>query len=111
MVAKNNFLNLVKLKHGGKDKIARARSIQARMRARGVKFDQHADWFPTFQDECLTFPRGKHDDQVDAFAYLGLMLLELIEAPTEKEKADESYYEELENSYGDSDGRNAICGY
>lgn len=111
MIAKNVFLNLVKLKHGGKDKIARARSIQARMRARGVKFDTNSEWFAQFQDECLTFPRGKHDDQVDAFAYLGLMLLELIEAPTQQEKADEEYYEELGKSYGDADGRNAITGY
>lgn len=111
MIAKNIFLNLVKLKHGGKDKIARARSIQARMRARGVKFDTSADWFAQFQDECLTFPRGKHDDQVDAFAYLGLMLLELIEAPTQQEKADEEYYEELGKSHGDADGRNAVTGY
>src|SRR5574343_173186 len=111
MIAKNVFLNLVKLKNGGKDKIARARSIQARMRARGVKFDTTAEWFAQFQDECLTFPRGKHDDQVDAFAYLGLMLLELIEAPTQQEKADEEYYEELGKSHGDADGRNAITGY
>lgn len=111
MVAKNVFLNLVKLKHGGKDKIARARSIQARMRARGVKFDDRAEWFQTFQDECLQFPRGKHDDQVDAFAYLGLMLLELIEAPTENERKTEEYYEELEKSYGDADGRSATTGY
>lgn len=111
MVARNNFINLVKLKHGGKDKIARARSIQARMRARGVKFDNHADWFAGFQDECLTFPRGKHDDQVDAFAYLGLMLLELIEAPTQQEKADDEYYEELEKSHGTNAGRNAVTGY
>lgn len=111
MVARNSFLNLVKLKHGGKDKIARARSIQARMRARGVKFDTNADWFMTFQEECLQFPRGKHDDQVDAFAYLGLMLLELIEAPTAKEKADDDYYEEMEKSYGDADGRCAATGY
>lgn len=111
MIAKQIFLNLVQLKHGGKDKIARARSIQARMRARGIKFDNHADWFPAFQEECLQFPRGKHDDQVDAFAYLGLMLLSLIEAPTLQEKIDEDYYEELENSYGDADGRSATTGY
>ena len=111
MIAKNTFINLVKLKHGGKDKIARARSIQARMRARGVKFDVNADWFPTFQEELMQFPRAKHDDQADAFAYLGLMLLQLIEAPTEKEVADKHYEEDLEQSYGEHSGKSATCGY
>lgn len=111
MIAKNTFINLVKLKHGGKDKIARTRSIQARMRARGVKFDTNADWFPQFQEELMQFPRAKHDDQTDAFAYLGLMLLQLIEAPTEKERAEKQYEEDLENSYGEHAGRSAITGY
>lgn len=111
MIAQNTFINLVKLKHGGKDKIARARSIQARMRARGVKFDTDADWFPAFQEELMQFPRAKHDDMVDAFAYLGLMLLQLIEAPTEKEQADEKFEEEVEKSYGESHGRSNVTGY
>jgi predicted phage terminase large subunit-like protein len=62
MLAKGIFLNLIKLKHGGKDKVARTRSIQARMRARGVRFDVDSDWFTTFQEECMQFPRAKHDD-------------------------------------------------
>jgi len=81
------------------------------MRAHGIKFDKGGDWYPIFENECLSFPRGKHDDQVDAFAYLGLMLLELIEAPTENERKTEEYYEELEKSYGDADGRSATTGY
>lgn len=111
MVAKNTFINLIQLKHGGKDKIARARSIQARMRARGVKFDTDADWFIGFQDELMQFPRAKHDDQTDAFAYLGLMLLQLIEAPTEQEVRDQEYYEEMEKSYGDATGASKYTGY
>lgn len=111
MIAKGVFLNLFRLKHGGKDKVVRSRSIQARMRAGGVRFDKEADWFLTFQEELLQFPRAKHDDQVDCFAYLGLMLLELIEAPTQKELKDAEYLEELENSYGDGTGKSAICGY
>lgn len=111
MISQNTFMNMIKLKHGGKDKIARARSIQARMRAHGVKFDKDADWFTTFQDECVQFPRARHDDQVDAFAYLGLMLLELIEAPTKEEQEDEEYYESYDRSKSDDHGRSAVCGY
>ena len=57
MVASNTFISLVPLKHMGKDKTTRARSIQARMRAKGVIFDKDGDWYPSFEDECLTFPR------------------------------------------------------
>jgi len=62
MLAENTFLNLKKLKHGGKDKIQRCRGIQARLRAHTIKFDKGADWYPVFEDELLKFPRDKHDD-------------------------------------------------
>lgn len=111
MVKQNTYLSLHRLKTGGKDKMFRARSIQARMRARGVKFDKQADWFPKFEDELLTFPRNKHDDQVDAFAYLGLMLETLVEAPTAAEEAEELYQDELEQSGASFTGRNQTTGY
>ena len=110
MIKTGAFINLVKLKHGGKDKIARARSIQARMRAQGVKFNTQDDWFDRFQSECLRFPRDKHDDQVDAFAYLGMMLDSLIEAPTQQEMAEEEYFDEYERNVG-ATGRSAVTGY
>jgi predicted phage terminase large subunit-like protein len=111
MVRNNTYLSLYPLKHGGKDKLTRARSIQARMRAHGVKFDIEEEWFPEFENECLTFPRGKHDDQVDAFAYLGLMLDMLVEAPTIREMEEEEYEEELELSGMNNQGRSSVTGY
>jgi len=111
MFKQNTFLSLYPMKHMGKDKLTRARSIQARMRAKGVLFDKDADWFPKFEDECLTFPRGKNDDQVDAFAYLGKMLDVLIEAPTAREQADMDYLESLEESGLNMEGRNSTTGY
>ena len=111
MVKNNVFLSLVPLKHGGKDKVARSRSIQARMRAHGVRFSKDADWYPSFENECLTFPRGKHDDQVDAFAYLGLMLDKIIEAPTKEEEDEDEYNGELRESGYDASGRNGTTGY
>jgi predicted phage terminase large subunit-like protein len=111
MIAQNTFLSLVPLKHGGKDKVTRARSIQARMRAHGVKFSKEDDWFFNFEQECLTFPRGKHDDQVDAFAYLGLMLDLLIQAPTDVEEAEMEYEDELRRSDFYNQGRSAVTGY
>jgi len=42
------FPHLIQLKHSGKDKVQRARAIQARMRTKAVKFDKEADWYPLF---------------------------------------------------------------
>jgi predicted phage terminase large subunit-like protein len=111
MFTTGTFINVVRLKHGGKDKIARARSIQARVRAKSVKFDKTAAWYQTFEDELTRFPRDVHDDQVDAFAYLGLMLNMLTEAYTIEEMAQEEYEEELINSGITLNGRSAITGY
>lgn len=109
MVRQNTYLSLFPLKHNGKDKIARARSIQARMRAHAVKFDKQAEWYPTFEEELIRFPRDTHDDQVDAFAYLGLLLDRMIEAPTVQEQEDE-IYEDERREY-EHTGRSRITGY
>jgi predicted phage terminase large subunit-like protein len=111
MIQRNTFINLVLLKHMGKDKLSRARSIQARMRAKGVKFAKEEDWFPSFEQELLTFPRGKNDDQVDAYAWMGMMLDWLIEAPTREETEDEDYKLELEKSDINNQGRSSVTGY
>jgi phage terminase large subunit-like protein len=99
------------MKHGGKDKLTRSRSIQARMRSKGVKFDKDADWYQTFEDELLRFPRDKHDDQVDTFAYLGLMLDKLIEAPTLAEQDEEDYNDDVRRSNSGEYGRSPTTGY
>lgn len=106
-----DFAFICPLKHMGKDKLARSRSIQARMRAKTVKFDKEADWYQPFEDECIRFPRDKHDDQVDAFSYLGIMLDKLIEAPTQKEMNEEIYADEYRISGLYDAGRSAITGY
>ena len=111
MINRNVYPTIVNMKHMGQDKLTRARSIQARMRAGGVKFDKDSDWYPTFEDECSRFPRDKNDDQVDAFAYLGLLLDKLIEAPTDYEVAQEEYEDELNDSGLSFSGRNATTGY
>lgn len=111
MLRQNVFLNLVKLKHGGKDKIARARSIQARMRAKTVKFDKGADWYQTLEDEMTRFPRDTHDDQVDAMAYLGMLLDKVVEAPTRDELEEEEYQDELRESESGDYGRSTLTGY
>ena len=111
MLKENTYLNLVKLKHGGKDKIARARSIQARMRAKTVKFEKGADWYQAFEDELTRFPRDTHDDQVDAFAYLGLLLNSLVEAPTAEEMEEDEYDLDFKQYGTYLNGRSTVTGY
>lgn len=93
-----------------KDKISRAHSLQARMRAGGVEFDKEADWYPELEEEFLRFPRGKHDDIVDAVSWIGLVLDKLVEAPTNQELEDEEW-EELFADEVFSIGRSAYTGY
>lgn len=111
MVRNNQYPLIYPLKSMGKDKLERSRSIQGRMRAKTVKFDKEADWFFGFQEECIQFPRSKHDDQVDAFSYLGIMLDKLLEAPTIREIQEEEYEDELRRSNWHDIGRDATTGY
>lgn len=111
MMETGNYLNITLLKPHRQDKIQRARSIQARMRAGSVKFDKGADWWPVFEDECLTFPRARHDDIVDALAYQGILIDKMSEGLT-AEEIQEDHYEEEYNQSGHTDkGRDKICGY
>ena len=93
-----------------RDKVRRARSIQARMRAGKMQFDKDAYWYPDLEAEMLVFPRGKHDDQVDALAWVGLTLDKMYEGPTVDELEDEEWEEE----FGEDSlylTRNPITGY
>jgi predicted phage terminase large subunit-like protein len=112
MIKYNIWPNIVKMKTMGKDKVQRARSIQGRMRAKTIKFDKQADWYPALEDELLKFPRGVKDDQADAFAWLGLLLDEIVEAPTKQEEIEEEYQDELRQSAdAGSSGRSSWSGY
>lgn len=112
MVAQNIYPNIVELSPARTDKITRSYSIQARMRAGAVKFDKDTDWYQNLEDEMVRFPRDKHDDQVDAMSYLGLMIDLYVEGRTKEEKErddDEEEHEAEENSW--EDGKSLIGGY
>ena len=50
------------------DKAVRAQSMRGRMAMLGLYVRQAAPWFADLRAELLSFPAGKHDDQVDAQA-------------------------------------------
>jgi predicted phage terminase large subunit-like protein len=56
------------------DKAIRAQSIRGRMALDGLYVPTFADWYPAFRSELLSFPAGKHDDQVDALGLVGQLL-------------------------------------
>lgn len=104
------YINLREMKIGGQDKIRRARSVQARTRAGKVEFDHDASWWPAFQEELLYFPRGSYSDQVDAFAWVGLLLDRMVDTrgPGEFEEVseeDEELFDPL------ALGMNSLAGY
>ncbi|OUW88854.1 MAG: hypothetical protein CBD86_01925 [Gammaproteobacteria bacterium TMED226] len=64
------------LKTGRRDKEARARAIQGRMQQGMVYLPRDALFTGPLVAELLRFPNGIHDDQVDALAWVGLMMTE-----------------------------------
>lgn len=94
-----------------KDLWNRARSFQGRHRAGLVKFNKYLDWYPAFEEELSTFPRGIKDDRVAAVAVLGLALEKMVAAPTIREQAEEDYLLEVQDSNLLYIGRSEATGY
>jgi len=88
------------LKTGRRDKEARARAIQGRMQQGMVFFPKDAIFTGPLVAELLRFPNGIHDDQVDALAWLGLMMTEFAtyKAPVIKEPSWRDRLDELAKS-------------
>lgn len=57
-----------------RDKATRARSIQGRMSMGKVFLPRNAPWTEPLVSELLSFPFGKHDDQVDVLSLFGRMM-------------------------------------
>jgi len=71
------------------DKAVRAQSIRGRMALEGLYVPIGAAWYPDLRAELLSFPAGKHDDQVDALGLVGQLLDYMMTGPkaAEPEKA------------------------
>jgi predicted phage terminase large subunit-like protein len=50
------------------DKLTRMHAQSAKVQAGHVLVPRHADWLDDFFIEIIQFPRGRHDDQVDALS-------------------------------------------
>ncbi len=109
MRERNIYININKVAPVA-DKSERARSIQARLRSGSVYFDKSFSWYDGFEDEMRTFPRGAHDDMVDAFSWVGHTLDKMYEAPTKSEFEDETW-EEFQDEYSEPFGMCSTTGY
>lgn len=69
------------------DKAVRAQSIRGRMALEGIYVPIHAPWYAALRAELLSFPAGKHDDQVDALGLIG-QLLDYMTAGRKPKKDD-----------------------
>src|SRR5262249_9146596 len=65
------------------DKAVRAQSIRGRMALDGLYVSTNAPWLAEFKRE-LSFPAGKHDDQIDALGLIGQLLDQMV--PGQKPK-------------------------
>jgi predicted phage terminase large subunit-like protein len=76
------------------DKATRARSIQGRMALNKLHVPVHLPWYAAFENEMLSFPAGKHDDQVDAMGLIGQLLDKVVfgEPKPKRDTSKESGY-------------------
>lgn len=74
------------------DKAIRAQSIRGMMANVGLYVPAEAPWYAALRSELLSFPAGKHDDQVDALGLVGQLLDKMLKGrkprPTEKPRRD-----------------------
>jgi hypothetical protein len=54
----------------------------------GLYCPVRASWFADFRSELLSFPAGKHDDQVDALALAGQLLDMMVPGRVPKDDKD-----------------------
>ncbi len=102
-----DFIN-IDAKAPTKDKESRAQTLRAMMRAGKVKFDKEAEWYPDLEEEMLHFPKWPTVDQVDAMAWLALLVAEMAEGMTSEEEYEEEWDEDHEF---EELGASAITGY
>jgi predicted phage terminase large subunit-like protein len=76
------------------DKAVRAQAIRGRMELIGLHVPIKEPWYGALRSELLSFPAGKHDDQVDALGLLGQLLDQVMKGRKAKppvEPEDKSY--------------------
>jgi predicted phage terminase large subunit-like protein len=87
------------------DKGVRAQSIRGRMALEGLYLPRGGPWRQGLEAELLTFPAGRHDDQVDALGLVGQLLDRMVRgtAPRPQRVQHRDAYARLFDEVGDAD--------
>lgn len=96
-----------------KDKAARGRPLQKRMRAGGCRFEKEAIWYPAFEAELLRFTGNSDavaDDQFDSAA-LAVKGFELMSEIEDDDFMDEDEFEARRHDPHVNQGRSSVTGY
>jgi predicted phage terminase large subunit-like protein len=75
------------------DKATRARAIQGHMAQHGLYVDTKKPWYAAFQQELLTFPASKYDDQVDALSCFGQLLNQVLPGRMKPQDKEEGLFD------------------
>jgi hypothetical protein len=98
-----------------KDKAARGRPLQKRMRSGGMRFDKRAAWYPEYEDELLRFTgmaEAMLDDQFDSSAILARGIEDLNPVEEEDfETEEEQYFSRQSARMRGGEGRSQVTGY
>ncbi len=108
MRRRNRYLSIQKITPT-KDKETRAKVLQGMLKSMHVRFDKKMTYWPEMEDELCKFPKGEHDDIVDALNIVGLGLRDVIEAPSREDFEEEVFFNKLGPQ--STAGRNATTGY
>lgn len=101
-----------------KDKAARGRILQKRMKNGGVRWNKSGEWYAACEDEMLRFTasaEAAEDDQFDAWSLLATGFEKMVSTEPEDFSEDEG---DLEDDWWESrhraagaEGRSAVTGY
>lgn len=114
MARRDVWLNIVPLP-STKDKAARGRSFQKRMRSGWCRFDKAHPGYAEFEEECLSFSvntESDADDYFDAATILSRGFEDITVSEEDSESTDEQEFaRESLRLRSNSDGRNQVTGY
>jgi predicted phage terminase large subunit-like protein len=114
MQRRDEYINFVELTPV-KDKKARARSFQKRMKAGVVRFNTETSWFQDYKEECLLFTGDSEamaDDQFDSTATLFLGMESMPDTEDDDEMMEEDQdLAEAAQWIRDRAGRSRSTGY
>ena len=84
------------------DKAVRAQSIRGRMALKGLHIPASAPWRAVLEAEMMSFPAGKHDDQVDALGLVG-QLMDKMTAPVKAKTLSPKHYDSYDRAFDRDD--------